>query len=149
MKFILFFLFIAMHTAVAAQKKKELLKDSTPVKTTLNKTSRGNKSVAAPSIAATIEKELTKIVAANCHLANTTATWTKIKQEADEVMMTHFQNGNLLGTSKEQAYFIRMDATTMNAADIAGKKMILIAGIAPNKPAEFIQLRVEQINTSN
>jgi phage tail sheath protein FI len=91
-----------------------------------------------------IAKELDAIVTANISKPNTAATWTAIKQSADNILLRYFINGKLMGTKASEAYYIKMGAETMTAADIAAGKMILVAGIATVKPAEFTVIRVEK-----
>jgi phage tail sheath protein FI len=50
----------------------------------------------------------------------------------------------LQGATKEQSYFVRCDRTTMTQADIDNGKLIMIVGIAPVKPAEFVIFRIGQ-----
>lgn len=127
-----------------AQQVKKMLKDSLPVKAVIKNNSQHKKSSAGSPVEATIENELNKIVAAYTSQPNTAATWIQIKGAAENVLYTYFLNGKLLGTRKEQAFYVKMGAETMTAADIANKKMILVAGIATVKPAEFVIIRVEK-----
>ncbi len=147
MKNFLFILLIVMHTKTAAQQKQVLIKDSVPAKVLLKNNVYSSKAVTKLSVAATIEIELNKIAAAHIHLPNTPDTWTKIRLEADNLLYTYYRDEKLFGIKKEQAYFITMGNETMTAADIANKKMILLAGIANIKPAEFLLIRVEKLNT--
>ena len=50
----------------------------------------------------------------------------------------------LQGQTKEQAFFVRCDRTTMTQADIDNGRLIMIIGIAPVKPAEFVIFRIGQ-----
>ncbi|WP_462255027.1 hypothetical protein [Ferruginibacter sp.] len=147
MKKLLFILLAGVSINTAAQQKQVLIKDSLPAKVLLKNRGYNSKAVIKLSVAASIENELNKIVAAHVHLPNTAATWTKIKLEADNLLYNYFRDEKLFGIKKEQAYYIAMGNETMTAADIANKKMILLAGIANIKPAEFLQIRVEKINT--
>lgn len=96
------------------------------------------------SISAQIEKELTAIVSAHTSQPNTAATWGQVKAAAEHVLLTHFLNGKLQGTKSAHAFYVTMGTETMTAADIANKKMILIAGIATVKLAEFTVIRIEK-----
>ncbi len=147
MKNLLFILLIAISIKATAQQKQVLLKDTVPAKLLQKNNVYSSKVATKLSVAASIEKELNKIVAAHVHLANTPATWTKIKLEADNLLCKYFIAEKLFGIKKEQAYYITMGNETMTAADIANKKMILLAGIANVKPAEFLIIRVEKLNT--
>jgi hypothetical protein len=56
----------------------------------------------------------------------------------------YYKNGKLAGTKTATAYFVKMDVLTMAATDIVNNKMILVAGIAIVKPAEFTILTIEE-----
>lgn len=96
-----------------------------------------------------IKKELNNILSTYTTMPNTQATWSKIIVEAQNILYRYFRNGKLLGSKAEQAYFVKMGIETMTATDIANHKMILLAGIATVKPAEFTIIRVEKICTGD
>ena len=41
-----------------------------------------------------------------------------------------------------EAYFVRCDRTTMTPDDIDNGRLIVLVGMAPVKPAEFVVLRI-------
>ena len=96
-----------------------------------------NKDEADAFLKTTIENELNSIVASYVNQPNNQQTWIKIKAAAEDLLYRYYSSGKLLGSQKEQAYFIKMGMETMTAADIANKKMVLIVGIANREPAEF------------
>jgi phage tail sheath protein FI len=53
-------------------------------------------------------------------------------------------DGMLQGRTKEEAYFVRCDRTTMTQADIDNGRLICLIGVAPVKPAEFVIFRISQ-----
>ena len=76
---------------------------------------------------------------------NTEATWTKIKATIENFLTQTWRNGMLMGTSQQEAYFIKCDRTTMTQNDLDNGRINVLIGIAPTKPAEFIILRISQI----
>ena len=50
----------------------------------------------------------------------------------------------LLGDKPEQAFFVRCDRTTMTQNDLDNGRMIVLIGVAPVKPAEFVIFRIGQ-----
>jgi len=50
----------------------------------------------------------------------------------------------LMGKTREEAYFVKCDRTTMTQADIDNGRLIVQVGIAPVKPAEFVIFRIGQ-----
>ncbi len=147
MRYSLLLLCVMVQVKAMAQQQKTAIKDSLPAKVLLKNSTVSRKLNSAVTLEATIETELNKIAAAYITEPNTAATWTQIKTAADNYLYTYFRDGKLLGAKKEQAFYVKMGTETMTAADIANKKMILIAGIATVKPAEFIVIRVEKTGT--
>ncbi len=49
-----------------------------------------------------------------------------------------------MGTTPEEAFFIKCDRSTMTQDDIDNGRLICIIGIAPVKPAEFVRFRIAQ-----
>jgi phage tail sheath protein FI len=50
----------------------------------------------------------------------------------------------LRGRSTTEALFVRCDRTTMTQADIDNGRLVMLIGIAPLKPAEFVIFRIGQ-----
>lgn len=138
MKQAILMLMVSMNFFCAnAQQKKLMIKDSLGIKSFTKYKKPINKYETEVLLKITIENELNSIVAHNLNEPNTQPTWIKIKAAAEDLLYKYYSSGQLLGSQKEQAYFIKMGVETMTAADIANKKMILIVGIANRKPAEF------------
>ena len=49
-----------------------------------------------------------------------------------------------LGSKPEEAFFVKVDRTTMTQDDIDNGRLICNIGIAPVKPAEFVIFRISQ-----
>jgi phage tail sheath protein FI len=147
MKYTFGLLLLLFCINAGAQQLKQQLKDTLPVNTLKKSSVLRRSTISAYKPEAAIEAELQKIVAAYCGQPNTAATWIQVKAAAENILHTYFLNHTLMGTKKEQAYYVKMGTETMSAADLASKKMILVAGIATVKPAEFIIIRVEKMNT--
>lgn len=120
-----------------AQQKTSVIKDSLRMKSFSKYKNPINKYEANALLKTTIENELNSIVASYVNQPNNQQTWIKIKVAAEDLLYRYYSSGKFLGYQKEQVYFIKMGMETMTAADIANKKMILIAGIANRQPAEF------------
>ena len=46
------------------------------------------------------------------------------------------------GTKPEEAFFVKCDRTTMTQDDIDNGRLIVVIGVAPVKPAEFVIIRI-------
>lgn len=137
MKHSMFVLIMFMSLNINAQQKKVLIKDSLGIKSFSKYKKPINIFEEEALLKTTIENELNSIVALYLNQPNTQPTWIKIKASADDLLYKYYRSGQLYGYQKEQAYFIKMGMETINTKDIVDKKIILMAGIAIRKPAEF------------
>jgi hypothetical protein len=73
---------------------------------------------------------------------NGPALWGALRRAAERRLRAVFDAGGLAGRSAAQAYFARCDAsTTPPAAQDAGQAVLLV-GVAPAVPAEFLVFRL-------
>ena len=80
---------------------------------------------------------------------NGPALWARVKDSIDSFLNNEFAEGNLLGTSTKDAYFVRCDRTTMTQNDLDNGRMICLIGVALLKPAEFVIFRIGQMTASS
>ncbi|MFK8016199.1 MAG: phage tail sheath family protein [Gammaproteobacteria bacterium] len=85
-----------------------------------------------------IDYSLTHGLAWVSNETNNVALWEMVSARARDFMHILFRAGAFTGTSEDDAYFVRCGlGTTMSAADIAAKRLIVEIGYAPLRPAEF------------
>ena len=70
--------------------------------------------------------------------------WARVKQTITQFLVTEWRNGALMGTKPAEAFFVKVDRTTMTQADIDNGRLICIIGLAVVKPAEFVIFRLTQ-----
>lgn len=70
--------------------------------------------------------------------------WAKVRRAVTDFLTRLWRGGMLQGRKPEEAFFVRCDRTTMTQADLDNGRLIMIIGIAPIKPAEFIIIRIGQ-----
>jgi phage tail sheath protein FI len=70
--------------------------------------------------------------------------WARVRRSVSDFLTRLWMDGMLQGKTKEEAYFVKCDRTTMTQADIDNGKLIMLIGIAPVKPAEFVIFRIGQ-----
>ena len=75
---------------------------------------------------------------------NYEVTWTAIRTSITAFLRTVWLNGALMGTTQDEAFFVKCDRTTMTQDDIDNGRLICLIGIAPVKPAEFVIFRISQ-----
>ncbi len=70
--------------------------------------------------------------------------WARVKQTITQFLMNEWRSGALMGLKPEEAFFVKVDRTTMSQADIDNGRLICIIGVAIVKPAEFVIFRIAQ-----
>jgi phage tail sheath protein FI len=70
--------------------------------------------------------------------------WSRIRQSISNFLTTQWREGALMGTTRDEAFFVICDRTTMTEDDIDNGRLICEIGIAPVRPAEFVIFRIQQ-----
>lgn len=75
---------------------------------------------------------------------NDEALWSRVQRTIENFLTTVWRSGALMGTSTAEAFFVKVDRTTMSQDDIDNGRLICVIGVAPVKPAEFVIFRITQ-----
>ncbi|KER04702.1 phage tail sheath subtilisin-like domain-containing protein [Photorhabdus temperata] len=76
---------------------------------------------------------------------NSQPTWERVRSAIDNYLHQLWQQGALVGSSPQEAYFVQIGQyVTMSDDDIKQGKMIVKVGMAAVRPAEFIILKFSQ-----
>jgi phage tail sheath protein FI len=75
---------------------------------------------------------------------NDEPTWARVRRSISNFLTSVWRSGALMGTTVEEAFFVKCDRTTMTQDDIDNGRLICYVGIAPVKPAEFVIFRFSQ-----
>jgi phage tail sheath protein FI len=70
--------------------------------------------------------------------------WARVRRTIENFLIRVWRNGALMGTTQDEAFFVKCDRTTMTQDDIDNGRLICLIGIAPVKPAEFVIFRFFQ-----
>jgi phage tail sheath protein FI len=70
--------------------------------------------------------------------------WARVRRSIGDFLTVVWLSGGLMGATAEEAYFVKCDRTTMTQNDIDNGRLIVLIGIAPVKPAEFVVIRIGQ-----
>jgi phage tail sheath protein FI len=73
---------------------------------------------------------------------NAEELWARVRRAVTNFLTTVWRNGALEGTTPEQGFFVKCDRTTMTRDDIDNGRLIVVIGVAPVKPAEFVIIRI-------
>lgn len=76
---------------------------------------------------------------------NGLALWATVRRSVTNFLTTVWRDGALAGASAEEAFFVRVGLDiSMTQADIDAGRLIVLVGVAPLKPAEFVIFRIGQ-----
>jgi phage tail sheath protein FI len=70
--------------------------------------------------------------------------WARVRRSISDFLTRLWIDNMLQGRTKEEAFYVKCDYTTMTQADIDTGRLICEIGIAPVKPAEFVIFRIGQ-----
>ena len=76
---------------------------------------------------------------------NNEKLWSRIRQAILQFLTTVWKSGALMGTTPKEAFLVRCDRTTMTKDDIDNGRLIVVIGVAPLKPAEFVLFRISHL----
>lgn len=75
---------------------------------------------------------------------NAEPLWATVRRSVTNFLTAVWRDGALEGLTPEEAFFVKVDRTTMTQNDIDNGRLIVLVGIAPVKPAEFVIFRISQ-----
>ena len=75
---------------------------------------------------------------------NDEALWNRARHSVSNFLTRLWKDGMLQGQKPEQAFVVKCDQTTMTQADLENGRLIMVIGIAPVRPAEFVMFRIGQ-----
>jgi len=71
-------------------------------------------------------------------------TWKTVERDIRAFLTLQWRAGALMGTTPEQAFYVKCDAETNPQEVIDAGQMVTEIGVAPVKPAEFVIFRISQ-----
>jgi uncharacterized protein len=75
---------------------------------------------------------------------NDQTTWARVIRSVSDFLTGLWMQNMLMGATKNDAFFVRCDMTTMTQTDIESGRLIVMVGVAPVYPAEFVIFRIGQ-----
>lgn len=79
---------------------------------------------------------------------NSESLWSRVVETITAFLTSVWKTGALMGTTADQAFFVRCDRSTMTQSDIDNGRLICEIGIAPVMPAEFVIFRIGQFTAT-
>jgi len=68
--------------------------------------------------------------------------WATMRDTISTFLMAEFRKGALAGDRPEDAFFVKCDRTTMTQDDLDNGRLVCIVGVAPLRPAEFVEIHI-------
>ena len=68
--------------------------------------------------------------------------WQDVRRTIADFLLGEWRCGALLGTKAEEAFFVHCDRTTMTQDDLDDGRLVCLVGVAPVRPAEFVDIRI-------
>jgi len=75
---------------------------------------------------------------------NDQTLWNRLIQSVSAFLTSIWREGGLMGTKAEEAFFVKCGRDTMSQDDIDNGRLIMLIGVAPVFPAEFVIIRIGQ-----
>lgn len=73
---------------------------------------------------------------------NNATTWNSVKATIGSFLYNQFLNGAMAGTTPATSYYVACDSSTNPQSKIDVGELSVEIGVAPNKPAEFIIIKI-------
>lgn len=75
---------------------------------------------------------------------NSEKTWATVTQLIANFLTQIWRGGALMGIKSQEAFFVKCDRETMTQNDLDQGRLIVLIGVAPLKPAEFMIFQIVQ-----
>ncbi|SRR5712691_5183301 len=75
---------------------------------------------------------------------NDRSLWKSMKRDVGAFLTMVWRDGALMGKTPEEAFFVKCDEETNTPEVIDSGQLVILIGIAPVKPAEFVIFRISQ-----
>ena len=70
--------------------------------------------------------------------------WDSVRRTVADFLYSEWKSSHLLGDKPEDAFFVRCDLSTMTQNDLDNGRLVILVGVAPLRPAEFVIFRIGQ-----
>jgi len=68
--------------------------------------------------------------------------WAAVCSSIQNFLTNLWKSSAFQGSTQQEAFFCRCDRTTMTQNDIDNGRLVLIVGVAPLRPAEFVLIQI-------
>lgn len=89
-----------------------------------------------------LEESIQRGVAWAAFEPNAEPLWAQVRASVTDFLFGLWRQGAFAGNTADTSFFVRCGADTMTQDDIAAGHLIILIGVAPLKPAEFVLIRI-------
>jgi hypothetical protein len=95
------------------------------------------------TVAELIEAEIVRSSSWVAFEENNELLWAKTRSTITDYLHSKWVDGSLVGSTSKEAFFVKVDRSTMTTTDIIDHKMVVLVGLALVQPAEFVIVRIK------
>lgn len=95
-----------------------------------------------------IEKQIKDLSSFALFESNDSRLWSQLRTTINSFLLGYWQQGGLRGVSPQEAYYVKVDASTTTFADIQNGRVNIEVGVALQYPAEFVVIKLGQLTGS-
>ncbi|MCK5312167.1 MAG: phage tail sheath family protein [Desulfobacteraceae bacterium] len=89
-----------------------------------------------------LEESITKGLQWIVFEPNDAQLWSRVRSCIEAFLYQLWRDKGLVGSKPEEAFFVRCDLSVMTQEDIAQGRFVCVIGVALQRPAEFIMLKI-------
>jgi phage tail sheath protein FI len=93
-----------------------------------------------------LESSLTQSTEFALFEPNSQTLWNEVSGIVSGILDSFWREGGLAGETPEQAYFVKCDSTINTPATISAGQLNIEVGVALQRPAEFVIIKIGQLN---
>jgi hypothetical protein len=112
-------------------------------------TSYANKYVSVKRSIIYLRKTLTDLTSFAVFEPNDQRLWNRVKTTVEASLINFWQQGGLRGASPADAFYVKCDGTNNTSQTIANGQVIVEVGVALQRPAEFVVIRISQYDSGS
>jgi phage tail sheath protein FI len=96
-----------------------------------------------------LRKTLTDSTAFALFESNDERLWNRLQTTCEAILINFWQSGGLKGTTALDAFYVKADSSINTVSSIAAGEVHLEIGVALQRPAEFVVIRISQYDSGS
>lgn len=96
-----------------------------------------------------LRKQLSELTAFAVFEPNNERLWGRITNTVESSLVSFWQQGGLRGNTPQDAFYVKCDSTTNTNNSITNGEVNIEVGVALQRPAEFIVIRISQYDSGS